>query len=95
MVQAYVPHEGDLWGAMRDAVVAFLHDVEAESEVPELDASGHGFLLRLSQQEPPPGAVRLIGASLAIAETLGDASARCTRSWPPPTRPTRPWRRAR
>ncbi len=71
MVQAYVPHEGDLWRATRDAVGSFLHDVEAESEVPELDTSGHGFLLRLSQQEPPPGAVRFLGASLAIAETLG------------------------
>ena len=71
MVQAYVPHEGDLWDATRDAVESFLHDVEAETEPPELDASGRGFLLRLSRREPPASAIRLLGPSLATAETLG------------------------
>ncbi len=71
MVQAYVPHEGDLWGATRDAVESFLHDVEAETEPPELDASGRGFLLRLSRREPPASAIRLLGPSLTTAETLG------------------------
>ncbi len=71
MVQGYVPHEGNLWEATREAVVAFLHDVEAETEAPDLDPGGRGFLLRLSQREAPAGAVRLMGASLAIAETLG------------------------
>ena len=35
MVQAYVPHEGNLWESMREAVGAFLHDGEAEAEPPE------------------------------------------------------------
>ncbi len=71
MVQSYVPHEGDLWQATRDAVESFLHDVEAETEPPELGSRGRGFLLHLSQREAPASAVRLMGASLAIAETLG------------------------
>ena len=71
MVQAYAPHEGDLWSATRDAVESFLHDIEAETAAPELDASGHGSLLGLSRREAPASAVRLAGASLAIAETLG------------------------
>ena len=71
MVQAYVPNEGDLWSATRETVDAFLHDTEAEAEAPQLDASGHGFLLRLAAQEPSTEAVRLMGASLAVAENLG------------------------
>jgi maltose alpha-D-glucosyltransferase/alpha-amylase len=71
MVQGYVHHEGNLWEATREAVVAFLHDVEAETEAPEVDAGGRGFLLRLSQREAPATAVRLMGPSLVIAEILG------------------------
>jgi trehalose synthase-fused probable maltokinase len=71
LVQAYVPHEGDLWEATRDAVEAFLHDSEAEAEAPEVDSSGRGFLLRLARSDPPAAATRLMGASMTIAETLG------------------------
>jgi trehalose synthase-fused probable maltokinase len=71
LVQAYVPHEGDLWEATRDAVEAFLHDSEAEAEAPELDTGGRGFLLRLARREPPAAATRLMGASMTMAETLG------------------------
>ena len=92
MVQGYVHHEGNLWEATREAVVAFLHDVEAETEAPDVDAGGRGFLLRLSQREAPATAVRLMGPSLVIAETLAAASVRCTASWPRPTRMTPAWR---
>ncbi len=71
MVQGYVHHEGNLWEATREAVVAFLHDVEAETEAPDVDAGGRGFLLRLSQREAPAAAVRLMGPSLVVAEILG------------------------
>ena len=94
MVQAYVPHEGDLWAATRDAVESFLHDVEAETAAPELDASGHGFLLGLSRREAPASAVRLAGRVAGHRRDPGSrASARCIASWPPPTRPSRASRR--
>jgi maltose alpha-D-glucosyltransferase/alpha-amylase len=72
MVQAYVPHEGNLWESMREAVEVFLHDAEAESGPPELEADGALFFVELSRREPPPQAKHLIGASLETARILGE-----------------------
>ena len=47
MVQAFVSHEGNLWETMREAVGAFLHDVEAEAEPPEVAGDGDHFFLEL------------------------------------------------
>ena len=55
MVQAYVPHEGNLWESMREAVEAFLHDAEAEAEPPQLATpDGDHFCLDIAAQETPP-----------------------------------------
>ena len=72
MVQAYVPHEGNLWEATREAVVAFLHDVEAEVARPIPESDGDRFFLNLSRREPPGHAQRRMGASLVMARTLGE-----------------------
>jgi maltose alpha-D-glucosyltransferase/alpha-amylase len=72
MVQAYAPHEGNLWESMREAVGSFLHDAEAEAEPPQLEANGDLFFLSLSRKEPPPEAQRLIGAPLETARILGE-----------------------
>ena len=71
MVQAYVPHEGNLWESMRDAVESFLHDAEAESQPPELAQDGDRFFLDLSRVEAPPRAHERIGAALETARVLG------------------------
>jgi maltose alpha-D-glucosyltransferase/alpha-amylase len=71
MVQAFVPHEGNLWEAMRESVETFLHDVEASGETPGLEEdAGLSFLAR-SQREAPEQVQRLIGAPLATASLLG------------------------
>ena len=72
MVQAFVPHEGNLWESMREAVVSFLHDAEAELEPPELNADGDLFFLELARREPPSNALRLIGAPLETVRILGE-----------------------
>jgi maltose alpha-D-glucosyltransferase/alpha-amylase len=70
MLQSYVVHESSLWETMREAVVGFLHDVEAESDRPSTDGEADDFLV-LAQREPPEQASRLIGAPLASARLLG------------------------
>jgi maltose alpha-D-glucosyltransferase/alpha-amylase len=72
MVQAYVPHEGNLWQSTREAVGAYLHDVEAESEPPQLVPDGDRFFLKLSQLPLPDRAQSLLGASLQTARVLGE-----------------------
>jgi maltose alpha-D-glucosyltransferase/alpha-amylase len=72
MVQAYVPHQGNLWETVRDAVVAFLQDAEAESDPPALEGNGDSFFLDLSLRPAPAAAQRLIGASLETARILGE-----------------------
>jgi maltose alpha-D-glucosyltransferase/alpha-amylase len=72
MVQAFVQHEGNLWTSMREAVVAYLHDVEAEARPPELAGNGDRFFLELSRQEVPERAKQLIGAPLETARVLGE-----------------------
>ncbi len=71
-VQAYVPHEGNLWETMREAVGAFLHDAEAEAQPPDLAPDGNRFFLELSRQDVPPRAAALIGAPLLTARVLGE-----------------------
>ena len=71
-VQAYVPHEGNLWESMREAVGAFLHDAEAEAVPPDLATDGDRFFLDLSQQNPPPRIGALIGAPLVTIRVLGE-----------------------
>jgi maltose alpha-D-glucosyltransferase/alpha-amylase len=70
MVQAFVPHESNLWETMRAAVETFLHDAEASGEAPVTD--GHDLsLLELSRSEVAEQAHRLIGPPLATAHLLG------------------------
>ena len=92
MVQAYVPNEGDLWSATRDAVDAFLHDTEAEAEAPQLDASGHGFLLRLAQQEPSPAPYDSWAPRWLSPRPSGAALPSCTARWLLRTLATLAWR---
>jgi trehalose synthase-fused probable maltokinase len=72
MVQAYVPHEGNLWESMREAVGAFLHDAEAELEPPQLASDGERFFLDISRQEVPARMASLIGTPLETARVLGE-----------------------
>ena len=89
MVQAYVPHEGNLWESMREAVGAFLHDAEAEAEPPELAADGDRFFLELSRQDGPAARRERSSALRSRPRACwASASARCTCCWPAPTRPT-------
>ena len=69
-VQAFVPHEGDLWQAMQEAVRAFLQDVVSEGAGPAA-TDDEGDLVSLSRQDPPDVAHRLLGPSLAISRRLG------------------------
>ena len=87
MVQAYVPHEGNLWESMREAVGAFLHDAEAEPEPPELAADGDRFFLELSRTRGARATRRdSIGVALRDRARAGRTRrARCTCCWPPPT----------
>jgi maltose alpha-D-glucosyltransferase/alpha-amylase len=71
MVQAYVPHEGNLWSSMRQAVEAFLHDAEAETEPPPIASDTDRVFLDRAAQEPPAVAQRLLGASMETARILG------------------------
>jgi maltose alpha-D-glucosyltransferase/alpha-amylase len=72
MVQAFVPHEGNLWETMREAVGAFLQDAEAEPEPPQLAADGDRFFLDISRQEVPPRMASLMGTPLRTARVLGE-----------------------
>ncbi len=72
MVQAYVPHEGNLWESMREAVGTFLHDAEAESEPPELASDGDRFFLDIARREVPERMAALIGLPLETARVLGE-----------------------
>ncbi len=72
MVQAFVPHEGNLWESMREAVGAFLHDAEAEAEPPEPAGDGDRFFLELSRADVPARAQDLMGAALETARVLGE-----------------------
>ena len=72
MVQAYVPHEGNLWESMRQAVEAFLHDAEAQAEPPQLAHDGDRFFLEISRQQPSPRMAALIGTPLQTARVLGE-----------------------
>jgi maltose alpha-D-glucosyltransferase/alpha-amylase len=72
MVQAYVPHEGNLWESMRDAVVAYLHDAEAQPHPPALVHDGDRFFIKLSQHPLPARAQTLIGTPLELARILGE-----------------------
>ncbi len=72
MVQAFVSNEGTLWEAIREAVGAFLHDVEAEAVPPELEPNDEHFFLGLSRRQPPERARELLGASLVMASALGE-----------------------
>jgi trehalose synthase-fused probable maltokinase len=72
MVQAYVPHEGNLWDGLRDAAGAYLEAAEAEAAPPTLGVEGEVSLLDLSRREPPPEAHRLIGASMETARVVGE-----------------------
>ena len=69
-VQAFVPHEGDLWLAMRDGVRAFLQDVASEGASPA-GTDDERDLVGLSRRDPPEVALRLLGPSLAVARRLG------------------------
>ncbi len=72
MVQAYVPHEGNMWETMREAVGAFLHDAEAESEPPELALDSDRFFLDISSRTVPARMATRIGAPLETARVLGE-----------------------
>ncbi len=76
LLEAYVPHEGNLWETMRESVVAYLHDAEAEAEPPELAVDGDHFFLGIASQQAPPRIADLIGAPLHIARVLGERLAR-------------------
>jgi maltose alpha-D-glucosyltransferase/alpha-amylase len=71
-VQAFVPHEGNLWESMREAVGAFLHDAEAQAEPPEVASDGDRFFLELARAEVPPRMADLIGTPLETARVLGE-----------------------
>ncbi len=71
MIQAYVPNEGDLWGATRVAVESFLQDALAEPGLPAVERESETFWLDLSRAAPPDTAHRLIGAYLETARVLG------------------------
>ncbi|MEX1344286.1 MAG: alpha-glucosidase C-terminal domain-containing protein, partial [Candidatus Limnocylindrales bacterium] len=71
MVQRYVPHEGNLWESMREAVGAFLHDAEAEARPPDLAPPGEHFFLEISRARVPERLASLIGTPLRTAEVLG------------------------
>ena len=71
MVQAFVPHEGNLWETMRTAVETFLHDVEASGETPGMDGEAPLSFLELASREAPEQAHRLIGPPLSTAHLLG------------------------
>jgi trehalose synthase-fused probable maltokinase len=72
MVQAFVPNEGNLWQATREAVGSFLHDVAAEGAAPEPGVAGDLSFIELARREAPPDVRRLLGASMAMAATLGE-----------------------
>ncbi len=72
MVQEYVPHEGNLWESMREAVFAFLHDAEAQVEPPDLATDGDRFFLDISRLEVPERMASLIGTPLQTARVLGE-----------------------
>ncbi len=72
MVQAYVPHEGNLWESIREAVGTFLHDAEAETEPPELATDGDRFFLELADMEIPARARDRIGMVLETSRVLGE-----------------------
>ncbi len=72
MVQAYVPHEGNLWESMREAVGTFLHDAEAEAQAPELAQDGDRLFLELSRAPIPARAHERIGTALETARVLGE-----------------------
>ncbi len=71
-LQAYVPHEGNLWESMREAVGAYLHDAEAEAEPPELAVDGDRFFLDIATQPTPLRMTDLIGGPLRTAQVLGE-----------------------
>ena len=71
MIGAFVPNEGDLWGATRVAVESFLQDAVAERELPPPVHQRETSLLDLSRVSPPDSAHRLIGAYLETARVLG------------------------
>jgi len=72
MVQAYVPHEGNMWESMRERVGAFLHDAEAEADPPELASDRERYFLAISQLEVPARMAALIGTPLETARVLGE-----------------------
>jgi maltose alpha-D-glucosyltransferase/alpha-amylase len=72
MLEAYVPHEGELWESAREAVVAYLHDAEAERQPPQLAADGDRFFLELAAQPVPPDMAALIGGPLRTMRVLGE-----------------------
>ncbi len=71
MIQAFVPNQGDLWKATREAVEAFLQDAVAEPDPPRLENERAASLLALSRSAPPDVGYRLIGAYLETARVLG------------------------
>ncbi len=72
LLQAYVPHEGNLWASMREAVGAYLHDAEAESQPPVLATDGVRFFLDLSERAVPAQVAARIGLPLHTARVLGE-----------------------
>jgi maltose alpha-D-glucosyltransferase/alpha-amylase len=72
MLQAFVPHEGNLWEATIQATEAYLRDAEAESIVPEREDDSDTFLLDLSRREAPEAAHRLMGTSMQTARIVGE-----------------------
>jgi trehalose synthase-fused probable maltokinase len=71
-LQAYVPNEGNLWESMREAVVAYLHDAEAENRPPQLSMDGDRFFLELASRPVPERMADLIGGPLRTMRVLGE-----------------------